>query len=132
MRKAKCEMRKAESGSRAGRCPDGIRFKGSALRISHFAFRISLRSFVHQVGHVGTADERARKHGAKAQALAVRSVFVEDIGVNVLFYREMLAGGLQILTYRHDIHVVNAEVVQQMPDLIGPLASYNHKSRLRE
>src|SRR5579871_5778900 len=67
--------------------------------------------FIHQIGHIGTADQRPTEHHFEPDAEAVIAIGIElrrrDVGRD----RKIPSRGLKILTDSCNIHIVGAQVV---------------------
>ena len=91
-----------------------------------------MRFFVYQFGHKRTAHERPREDRAKAKPQAVRFVLFKHVRVDVLFDRQVMSGGLQVLAYGRDINVVRAQVFEQSLHFVARLSKPDHETGFRK
>src|SRR5579863_1569475 len=82
--------------------------------------------FIHLIGHVGTADERAAEHHFESDGEAVPAITFELSGCHVGCHRQVSARGLQILTDGGNVDVRGTQIVQELLHFGRLLAETNH------
>src|SRR5689334_5433203 len=83
--------------------------------------------FIHQVSHVGAADQRAAEHHFEANRESVAAVGVKLSRRNVGGHRQVPPRRLQVLADGGDVDVYAAKIAQKLLHFAGLLAQANHQ-----